>query len=143
MKRPGGFTLMELMLAIAIAAILAVLALPAYRAYAIKAKLSAAFGQLKATAVALNQYAQDTGTYVGACSPGSIASPPSSPDFVFSCDSLTATTFLIRATGNPGTTVAGFVFTLDQNGNKATPAAPAGWPTSPSCWIKDSSGDCA
>ena len=138
-----GFTLIELMIAAAVIAILAAVAIPSYKNYVTRGKLTQATGLMAGLATELQQYYQDNRTYVGACGTTGLASlpPASASAFTFSC-TLAATTFSISAAGNTGTGVAGFTYTLDQNGNRATTAVPTGWTTSTSCWVLSQSGSC-
>ncbi|WP_208113485.1 pilin [Tahibacter aquaticus] len=53
MKTARGFTLIELMIVVAIVAILAAIALPAYQDYTIRAKMSEGFGAASAVKVAV------------------------------------------------------------------------------------------
>ncbi len=80
-------------------------------------------------AITMQQYFQDNRTYIGACTAGSTAPLPvvAGGDFTYSCPTLTDADYSVIATGNSGTRLAGFVYTIDQNGNRATTAAPAGW----------------
>jgi type IV pilus assembly protein PilE len=138
-----GFTLIELMIAVAVVAILAAVALPAYNVYVTESKLPEAFSGLLGLGQNLETFYQDNKTYVGACQAGTEASLPASQDFTFSCPTLAAGAWTIEATGNPGTSVAGFAFTLDSQGNRVTVSAPAGWTAQGACWTRDKAGDCA
>ena len=73
---------------------------------------------------------------------GLAAAPADTTYFTYSCPTLAAASFLVQASGKSGTSVAGLVYTLDQNGNRATTAVPTGWVTSSSCWIRNQSGSC-
>lgn len=142
-RRPGGFTLIELVVTVAILAILTAVALPWYGDYVTRGKLPAAVSQLTALSMALEQYYQDNRTYVGACgATGNAQLPTATTYFSYSCPTLTATGYLIQATGQPGQATAGFQFTLDQNSARATPSAATGWPTSATCWIYSRAGVC-
>ena len=138
-----GFTLIELMITVAVIAILAAVALPSYNEYTRRGRLTEAFNQLTALALALEQYNQDNRSYVGACAAsGNAALPAATANFTFSCPTLAATGYTIQAAGKAGSPAAGFTYTLTQAGSRATPAVPAGWTSSAACWVNSKSGSC-
>ena len=141
-KKQSGFTLIELMITVAVIAILAAIALPSYQDYVTRTKLTGAYNALSGLSVSLQQYYQDNRTYVGACANGTSAPIPTDPYFTITCPTLSATAFSIVATGNAGGPVAGFVFDADQDGLHRTTAAPSGWTSSGTCWIRSRSGSC-
>src|SRR2546425_8114960 len=68
MQRPTGFTLIELMVAVAIVAILAAVALPNYTDYVRRGKIQEATSALLAMRVKTEQYFQDNRQYpTGGC----------------------------------------------------------------------------
>jgi len=138
-----GFTLIEAMITVAIIAILAAVALPAYQDYVIRGKLTQAYSTLSGFGVNLQQYFQDNRNFTNACGPTGVAAlPQADANFTYSCPTLTATTFKIQADGNAGTSVAGFTFTMDQNGVQATPSVKLGWTKNDKCWVRSKSGSC-
>ncbi len=142
--RSGGFTLIELMIAVAIVGILTMVALPAYKGYVLRGKLTEAFNQLSTCAVTLGQFYQDNRTYASApvgTASGSVCQPTQNFTYSFS-GTPTATTYTLQAAGSTST-VTGFTFTLDQSGNRATSSpASSGWPSSTTCWVSSKSGSC-
>jgi type IV pilus assembly protein PilE len=143
MKRFNGFTLVELMVVVAIVAILAAIALPAYRDYVTRGKLAEAYSVLGSQRVRMEQFYQDARTYVGACANGTVAPPPTGTYFTYACSNQTANTYTITATGIAAQGTTGFTFTINEQNVRATTAVPTGW-TAPAtnCWTRTKGGSC-
>jgi type IV pilus assembly protein PilE len=140
-----GFTLIEVMITVAIVAILASVALPSYTAYIQRGRISEAVAGLSELKVNLEQYFQDSRTYVGACAVGTVAPLPTADRakyFAFSCPTLTAATFTATATGSGS--MAGFSYTINETNARATTNLPAGWatPNPNTCWALKADGSC-
>ena len=138
-RNPRGFTLIELMVAVAIVGILAAVAIPSYTSYVLRSHLVNATDQLSVSRALMEQFYQDNRTYVGGpcfANPGAVTAG----DFTVVCAAApTATAYLITATGGAGTMSANFVYSIDQANDQVTvnlgswgaaPAAPAN-----QCWI--------
>lgn len=134
MKQTQGFTLIELMVAVAIIGILASIAIPNYQDYVTRGKLADAFAALSDWSLRMEQYNQDNRSYLSGLNCG--IATPTAHSFTLSC-AATATTYTLTATG--ADSVAGFVYTMDQSGtkNSATP-----WGSSASCWVTKRGGAC-
>ncbi len=139
--KAAGFTLIELMVTVAIVSILAAIAVPAYKAHVMTGRVPQATSNLASMRAKLEQHFQDNRTYVGACAAGTVAPLPAADSFTYSCPTLTATTYVVQAVGNGP--MAGFTYTIDQANNKVTTAVPSGWGTAPvSCWVTKKGGGC-
>src|SRR6187431_1386525 len=66
MKIQKGFTLIELMIVVAIIGILAAVAIPQYQDYTVKAKLSKSAGYVAPIKTAIAVYMQENGSYPNA-----------------------------------------------------------------------------
>lgn len=152
-KPVQGFTLIELMIVVAIVGILAAVAVPAYRDYVTRGKIQTATAALSEMRVKLEQYFQDRRTYIGACAAGTVAPLPggdAAKIFAFDCPALTltATTFTVTATGIPAQGMGGFVYSITETNAKATTitagsaAANNGWTGNATCWVTKKGGQC-
>ena len=142
-SRFGGFTLIEVMITVAVIAILAAVALPNYVEYVTRSKLVEAKTNLSDMRTRLEQYFLDNRAYPATCAAYATGAPPANTiylpasvkNFAITC-ALTATTYTVTATG------IGFTFTVDQANLRKTTGAPSGWTTSAVCWVSRKNGDC-
>ena len=139
-----GFTLIELMVTVAIVAMLVAIAYPSYRNYVIRGQLTNATNGLSAVSANMERYFQDNRTYVAANG----FTPPCQTAttyglFTVSCPTtLTATTYQLQAVGSGNT--AGFTFFIDQQSNQSStvaPPAPSGWTNCTTSW-ETKAGQC-
>jgi type IV pilus assembly protein PilE len=140
MKRTQrGFTLIEVMITVAIVGILAAVAVPAYQDYVVRGRLSEAFTALGAAQPAAEQFWSNRRTYAGF--DGTSGFPGATANFGYALSGASASAYTITATG--AGKMAGFVYTIDQNGNRATTGTPPGWGTSANCWVDHKGGACS
>lgn len=142
LNKEPGFTLIELMITVAIVAILAAVALPAYTDYVIRGNIPEATAELSKRRVQAEQYFQDNRTYKDA---GSFTNPACKADtssaiFDFSCTTQDKEQYVIEATGKGA--MQGFSYTIDQNGSKSTTGVKTGWTTNTTCWVLKKDGSC-
>ena len=140
-----GFTLIEVMITVAIIGILAAIALPAYSDYILRGKLVDAPNNLSSIRASMEQYYQDNRTYLSlapAVSPCTAASLPTLKDFTLTCPVLTATTYTITATGKAASQTTGFIYSVTQ-ANVQTSTVGATWGgTVAACWIMKKGAAC-
>lgn len=146
-RSANGFTLIELMVTIAIVAILAAIALPSYSDYIKRGKLTEATNALTDYRVHMEQSYQDNRQY-GTGTTCAVTLPTTTENFTYTCavtGAGTLQTYTATATGNSGTPVASFVYKIDEKANRTTTSVPTGgWGTVPApCWIVRKGGGCS
>ncbi len=126
-----GFSLIELMVVIAIISILSAIALPSYRDYLARGFISGATGAVSEIRTRAEQWFADRRTYVGfSCA------PTGAPEnFAVTCTADT-NTYTISATGSGS--MSGYSYTINQS-NAKTSTTPT---SSGACWITKNGGVC-
>lgn len=137
MNATKGFTLIEIITAIAIIAILASIAIPQYNDYTTRGKIAEATSALSDGRIKMEQFFQDNRTYAGG------PTPAATTYFTYSVGGTSATAYTITAQGVGS--MSAWTMTIDQNNVRSTTAAPSGWaaatmPTT--CWITRKAGVC-
>ncbi len=150
--RVAGFTLIEVMITVAIVAILAAIALPSYSTFVMRSKIIDATTKLGDLRSDMEKAFMDRRTYLlgGVCASqakidGYNADPAS--NFQFTCaPAATDTTYTLRADGIPAKGMGSFAYTIDQLNGKTTDGVPAalGWakPSPNVCWATRKDGSC-
>jgi type IV pilus assembly protein PilE len=146
MKQPHGFTLIELMIAVAIIAILAAIALPAYNDYVQRGKITEAFTNLSGFRVSMEQYYQDNRKYDGPGLNGCGAPAPTQAKyFDYECTPAVspAQTYSIKATGIANQGLTNFVYTLNEKNERGTTTVGTDWSgAGNTCWVRRKDGSC-
>jgi type IV pilus assembly protein PilE len=133
LRKARGFTLIEIMIVVAIIGILAAIAIPAYTDFVIRGAIVEGHQGLGSYRILMEQYYQDNRTYDngGACG----VAQPTYKNFTQTCrTSNGGQGYLATATGSGR--AAGFTFTIDNQNARQTTAGPTGWLTATqNCFI--------
>ena len=147
MKTNRGFTLIEVMIVVAIVGILATIALPHYNDYIIRSKIPEAISTLSDARVKMEQFFQDNryynvdGSASVVCGNINIAA---TTNFTYACSASNGgREYLWTATGKNDSPVKGFTYTVNQVNTRASSiSSGAKWPakTEAGCWIMNRGG---
>ncbi len=133
-----GFTLIELMIVVAIIGILASIAIPSYQDYVKKGRAAEATSTLADLRIKMEQCFQDNRSYAACaafCAPTSGA-----VNFTYACAAAPdALTYQINATGVAANDMGGFAFSINQDNDKTSTYDGT---TGASCWLNSKSGSC-
>ena len=150
-KLVRGFTLIEVMITVAVIAIIAAVALPAYFDYITRSRLVEARSNLADMRTRMEQYFLDNRAYPNDCIASASGAPPAgkiylpgnAKFFSYACTTLSANAYTITATDTFSPS-GHFIYTVNEANLRRTTGAPSGWGgTLPKdCWITRKSGDC-
>jgi type IV pilus assembly protein PilE len=161
MRRMQGFTLIELMITVAIIAILAAIAVPNYTDYITRSKFTEAHGQLADLRVKMEQYYMDNRRYSTTTGGGTCGIPGGNTPtttgtryFTYTCASSNANAagdqqFTVTAAGITGQGLDGIAFTLNHANARtttvtaSTPMADKGYTAATTtCWVARKPAQC-
>jgi type IV pilus assembly protein PilE len=131
-----GFTLIELIITVAVVAILARIAVPAYPSYLARGKITDALASLANYRVQMEQYFQDNRNYGTAGAACSVAAP-ASQYFTYTCQvgtpnsSFTATAASIAGSLGSG---GDYTYSINEQNTKSTSKFKGGAVTK-ACWL--------
>lgn len=138
-----GFTLIEVLVVIAIVAILSTVAYPSYSAFVQRGKIAEGTSTLADARVRLEQYFQDNERRYTTISGGNVCGvvPAATTYFTYSC-TATDTTYTVTAAGVAAQGMSGFTFTINQANAQQTTAFPGASGLPKNCWIQNKGDGC-
>jgi type IV pilus assembly protein PilE len=160
MRYASGFTLIELMITVAVIAVLSAIALPAYTDYVTRSKLAEAYAHLADLRVKMEQAYLDNRRYnsitvgLGTCGipGGNTPTVQGTKYFDFTCLSSNPNAagdqeYVLTATGKAAESLSGIAFTINHGNVRATTVTAAttmadkGY-AGAGCWVRKKPSQC-
>ena len=160
MRCARGFTLIELMITVAVIAVLSAIALPSYTDYVTRSKLAEAYAHLADLRVKMEQSYLDNRRYStnaggGTCGVpgGNTPTAQGTKYFDFTCASSSPNAagdqeYVLTASGKASESLSGIAFTINHGNTKATtvtastPMADKGYASNAACWVRKKPSTC-
>lgn len=148
MRKASGFTLIEVLIVVAVVAVLAAIALPNYQDYLLRGKLTEATANLSDVRLRLEKSYADNRRYgtAGVCG---VPMPAVANQryFTITCVSANAAgagdqTYTLTATGNAGQGMGAFTYTLNESNTRTSTITASGWNNSATCWVSKKGESC-
>lgn len=136
-----GFSLIELMIAVAIVGVLAAIGVPSYKAHVVNAKVPDAFLGLSDLASKAQQFYLNNKNYDGF----TCATSAPATNYTFTCAQGVGTGMAVQSitfTATGRGSLNGYVYTLDSAGTKTTAQTVSGGASSSTCWLRTTGGAC-
>ncbi|WP_313298269.1 type IV pilin protein [Diaphorobacter sp.] len=137
-SRSKGFTLIEVMIVVALIAILSMIAVPSYKDYVLRGQVAEGTARLQMLQADMERHYQNFRTYAKS---GSVETPcatnPKAGQFSLSCtETPTASAYTLQAVGR------GLTYTVNQENVRTTTSTVSGWPTCATGWTLKKGQSC-
>ncbi|MPM32534.1 hypothetical protein SDC9_79098 [bioreactor metagenome] len=128
--RPRGFTLVELMIVVAVVAILSAIAYPSYKDYVLRGQVAEGTAGLQVLQAQMERHYQNHRTYATSGSSNApCANNSKAGKFTLSCSGTpSATAYTVQAVGQ------GLTYTVNQQNTRTTTSTVVGWTSCASGW---------